>query len=96
MVWASSALFLHFAKYTRPQLREKLCLREDVRYEEFNEVFYESLSINWLYESKDVLIPINAPININPRVLIYIVNPVFVTHLQAIDNWTLGTEFYKK
>lgn len=84
MVRNISLAFLQFLKVPRPQLRDTLCRNTKYHNEAFIQRFNKTLSINWPYKPEDVLIQITSK---------FAINPVFVTHLQNLDNWTVGPEF---
>jgi hypothetical protein len=90
LVRSKSLAFLSLLTVSRPKARDRLC--RDACYhdqhEEFKNTINETMSINWPYKPEDTLIKI-APSE-------YAINPVFVTHLRNLDNWTVGNSFMKK
>jgi len=71
----------------RPKARDRLCrnLQYYDKYEDVKTVCNSCISINWPYEPFDTLISISGSE--------YVVNPVFITHVRNLDNWTLGQNF---
>ena len=55
------------------------------KYEEFKSVTNSTISINWPYNPADCLIAMSSAE--------YAVNPVFITHVRNLSNWTLGPSF---
>ena len=83
-------VFQHLLKFPRPKARDRLC-RETIyhdKYEAFKDVSNRTISINWPYEPKDTLV------QSSPNELI--INPVFITHVRNLDNWTYSAEFLEQ
>jgi hypothetical protein len=78
------------AKFPRPKARDRLC--RDAQYHDKYEVFKDranqTISVNWPYEPADTLI------RISPNE--FAVNPVFITHVRTLSNWTYGAEFLQE
>ncbi|KAN0114466.1 protein of unknown function (DUF3425) domain containing protein [Hyaloscypha variabilis] len=73
-----------------PEARNRLCCDAQYHhnYEEFKNVYNETISINWPYEDADTLIRISP----NEAAI----NPVFITHVRTNSSWTLGYSFLDK
>ena len=71
----------------RPKARDRLCrnVQYHDKYEDVKTICNLSVCVNWPYEPFDTLISISGSE--------YVVNPVFITHVRNLDNWTLGQSF---
>ncbi|RWA12238.1 hypothetical protein EKO27_g2863 [Xylaria grammica] len=72
-----------------PSMREKFIQQYNDPNFHFDEIFIPytlTLSLNWPYEDTDALI-------VTPDDSETIINPVFLTHLSRLENWTLGDAF---
>ena len=68
-------------------MRDRLCqLYPEFPFDEFFIPYTTTLSLNWPYEARDVLL-----IKENTDELI--INPIFEKHLRVLDHWTLGPAF---
>jgi len=83
--------FLHplFADLKRPGARDRLCrdLKFRDKFEEFSKIANETWSINWPYNPSDCFITLSSKE--------YIINPVFITHIRDLSNWTYGPSFFE-
>jgi hypothetical protein len=48
----------------------------------------ETISVNWPYAAADIFIKTS----LNE----FVINPVFITHIQTLENWTIGVESLKE
>lgn len=71
----------------RPKAREAICQNFECHgnWEYFKTLCNQSISVNWPYEASDTLIAISDTE--------YVINPVFMTHIRTLGNWTLGLAF---
>ncbi|KAH8647464.1 hypothetical protein BGZ60DRAFT_553404 [Tricladium varicosporioides] len=79
-----------------PRARDRICqsshYHTSLHYETFKIVCNRSISINWPYEHGDALLQVGGYDKGNGRGE-YIINPVFLSHIRRLENWTLGREF---
>lgn len=70
-----------------PKAREAICQNFEYHnnWEYFKTISNQTISINWPYDPSDTLIAISDTE--------YIINPVFMTHIRTLENWTLGPAF---
>ena len=72
-----------------PGLREKLIMyNHQFPVDNFFIPFTTTLSLNWPYEPRDVLVAI-------PNSMELSMNPIFERHLRDLNNWSLGPAFAK-
>lgn len=78
------------SKVHRPKARDRLCRNVEYhdKYNSLLNAANETLSINWPYKAEDTLIQLSPSE--------FTINPVFITHLRNLDNWTLGPQFLEK
>ncbi|KAH8796716.1 hypothetical protein BGZ57DRAFT_961682 [Hyaloscypha finlandica] len=76
--------------YPWPKSRDRLCRNATYhdKYQALTNAANETLSINWPYKPEDTLIKISPSE--------YTINPVFLTHLRNLDNWTVGAAFIEE
>ncbi|KAH8750625.1 hypothetical protein F5882DRAFT_77230 [Hyaloscypha sp. PMI_1271] len=72
-----------------PKARDRLCrdMKFHDKFEEFSKIANETWSINWPYNPGDCFITLSSKE--------YIVNPVFITHIRDLSNWTYGPSFFE-
>ncbi|KAH6675167.1 hypothetical protein B0J14DRAFT_30197 [Halenospora varia] len=79
-----------------PKARDRICqsshYHTSLHYETFKIVCNRSISINWPYEPGDALLQVGGYDKGNGRGE-YVINPVFLSHIRRLENWTLGKEF---
>jgi hypothetical protein len=82
--------FVQLLKVSRPKSRDRLCRNASYhdKYQALTNAANETLSINWPYKPEDTLIKISPSE--------YTINPVFLTHLRNLDNWTVGAAFIEE
>jgi hypothetical protein len=90
LVRSISFTFLLLLTVSRSKARNRLCQDKSCygQHDEFKSAMNETLSVNWPYKPEETVIKI-APSE-------YAINPVFVTHLRNLDNWTVGVSFLSK
>lgn len=64
-------------------------VNSSIKFEDFFVPFTKTLSVNWPYQEDDVLLA-----SLDPEDPMAVrLNPVFESHLQNIDNWSVGMAF---
>ena len=72
-----------------PRMRDKIIdLHHHYPFENFSISYTSTLSLNWPYEGRDVLMP-------SPKSNEMSINPAFERHLRDLNNWSLGPAFAK-
>ena len=72
-----------------PRMRDKIIdLHHHYPFENFSMSYTSTLSLNWPYEGRDVLMP-------SPKANEMSINPAFERHLRDLNNWSLGPAFAK-
>ncbi|MCJ1272327.1 hypothetical protein MMC21_000113 [Puttea exsequens] len=72
-----------------PRMRDTLVsVYPSIPFDDFFIPYTTTLSLNWPYEARDVLLTIPGSEELG-------INPVFERHLRDLGNWTLGSSFAK-
>ncbi|KAL9127941.1 MAG: hypothetical protein Q9217_003277 [Psora testacea] len=72
-----------------PRMRDKMVrIYPSVPFDEFFIPYTTTVSVNWPYDSRDVLRPTPGTDELS-------INPIFEAHLRDLNNWSLGPAFAK-